>query len=236
MAIARLASLNEHFKPRKVKVEIEDKVAVVILSPPTKVTVLGQAILHELCLTLELLEKDDAVSVVVLTGGQGATFGAGADITGIAKMDSKYMLFDDLWESDWYRVLPTFRKPLIAAINGVAFGGGLEVAMMADILLCTEKAQLGLPEVNLGLITGGGGVTRLRQAVGKSKASEMLLTGEPILGTEALKLGLVSRVYSDKDSLLAGALAMAKKIASKSQMAAGYTKRAIRQSLEAGET
>mmetsp|Transcript_43264 Transcript_43264/g.57239 ORF Transcript_43264/g.57239 Transcript_43264/m.57239 type:complete len:125 (-) Transcript_43264:265-639(-) len=124
-------------------------------------------------------------------------------------MDSKYQLFDGMWESDWWRVVPSFRKPLIAAISGMAFGGGLELAMMADILLCTKDAKLGLPEINLGLVTGGGGITRLTQALGKSKASELLLTGDPIKGEQALQLGLVSRIYTDSESLLEGAMALA---------------------------
>ena len=102
------------------------------------------------------------------------------------------MLMDDYFERDWWRALPVFRKPFIAAINGMAFGGGLEVAMMADILVCTENAKLGQPEINLGILPGSGGTVRLTQAVGKSKAMEMCLTGEPISAADALKWGLVS--------------------------------------------
>ena len=172
---------------------------------------------------------------MILTG-KGNSFATGANIKEIATYDSKSMLVDDYFQRDWFRILPTFRKPLIAAINGMAFGGGLEVAMMADILVCTENAKLGQPEINLGILPGGGGTVRLTQAVGKSKAMEMCLTGEPITAQDALKWGLVSQVYANSEEMLQGATAMANKIASKSQMALGLTKRAVRQSLEVGET
>ena len=119
------------------------------------------------------------MAVVILTG-KDKSFATGANIMEIAQMDSKKMLVDDYFERDWWRILPSFRKPFIAAINGMAFGGGLEVAMMADILVCTEEAKLGQPEINLGIIPGSGGTVRLTQAVGKGKAMEMCLTGEPI--------------------------------------------------------
>ena len=106
---------------------------------------------------------------------------------------------------------------------------------MGDILLCTENAKFGQPEINLGIIPGSGGTVRLTQAVGKSKCMEMCLTGEPIGAQDALKWGLVSGVYKDTTALMDGSFALAKKIASKSQIAASFAKRAIRQSLEVGE-
>ena len=125
------------------------------------------------------LERDENVRVVILTG-KGKAFAAGADIGNLAASTSKSFLFDDKTAHDLEYGVRYFRKPFIAAINGLALGGGLEVAMMADILLCTESSKLGLPELNLGVMPGSGGTVRLTQAVGKSKAMEMLLTGEPI--------------------------------------------------------
>ena len=150
-------------------------------------------------------------------------------------MDLKGMTFNDYFMRDWWKVIPNFRKPIIAAINGMCFGGGLEVAMMADILIASENAKLGQPEINLGILPGSGGTVRLTSAVGKSKSMEMCLTGEPITAQDALKSGLVSQVHP-KEKLLEAAYTLAKKIASKSQIAASFTKRAVRQALEVGET
>lgn len=205
------------------------------MDPPTKLIFLARPIMKELAEIFLALERDDDVSVVILTG-KGNSFATGANIKEIATMTSKSMMMDDYFERDWWRIIPSFRKPLIAAINGMAFGGGLEVAMMADILICTENARLSQPEINLGILPGSGGTVRLTQAVGKSKAMEMCLTGEPIGAQDALKWGLVSQVFPTAEAMHIGAMTMAKKIASKSQMAAGFTKRAVKTSLEVGET
>lgn len=181
-----------------------------------------------------MLEEDASVSVVIITGNKSA-FAVGADINELEQQTINKHLFDDYFERVWWRVIPKFRKPLIAAINGMALGGGLELAMMADVLLASEQAKFGQPEINLGIIPGSGGTVRLTQAVGKSKAMEMCLTGEQINAADALKWGLVSQVFPDNEKLLEGAFALAKKIASKSQIAAGFAKRAVRQSLEVGE-
>lgn len=117
----------------------------------------------------------------------------------------------------------------------MAFGGGLELAMMADILIASENAKLGQPEINLGIIPGSGGTVRLTSAVGKSKSMEMCLTGEPISAQDALKSGLVSQVVP-KDKLMETATNLAAKIAKKSQVAAALTKRSVKNSLEVGET
>jgi len=137
------------------------------------------------------LEKDDSVSVVILTGKENS-FATGANINELNEQTLNTQLFNDYFERVWWRIIPKFRKPLIAAINGMAFGGGLELAMMADILIASENAKLGQPEINLGILPGSGGTVRLTQAVGKSKAMEMCLTGEPISAQDALKSGLVS--------------------------------------------
>ena len=233
--VSRLAQINAHFKPSQVKVTINDKVALVQMDPPTKLIFLTEPLISELNEVFLELEKNDTVSVVVLTG-KGRSFATGADIGKINEMSSKKMMYDDYFERNWWRIMPSFRKPVIAAINGMAFGGGLEVAMMCDILLAVEDAKLGQPEINLGILPGSGGTVRLTQAVGKSKAMEMCLTGEPITAADAYKWGLVSQVFPDQAKLMEGAMTLAKKIASKSQMAAGFTKRAVKNTFEVGET
>ena len=235
MVEARLKQVNSHFNPSMVKVTVQDKVALIEMNPPTKLIFLTKPLIDELSDVLLELEKNDDVNVAVLTG-KGDSFATGADIKALDQWTQKAMTFDDYFERAWFRVIPSFRKPLIAAINGMAFGGGLEVAMMCDILLASENAKLGQPEINLGIIPGAGGTVRLTSMVGKSKAMEMCLTGEPINAQDALKWGLVSQVFPTKDALREGALKMAKKIASKSQMAAAFAKRSVKNALEVGET
>ena len=131
------------------------------------------------------------MGVVILTGKENS-FATGASIAELKEQTLNSQMFNDYFERVWWRVVPKFRKPLIAAINGMAFGGGLELAMMADILIASDKATMGQPEINLGILPGSGGTVRLTHAVGKSKAMEMCLTGEPITAADAFKSGLVS--------------------------------------------
>lgn len=235
MVESRIAAINAHFKPSSVKVTVQNKVALVQMDPPAKLIFLGDALVSELNEVFLELEKNENVSVVILTG-KGRSFATGADIGQINAKSAKGLLFDDYFERTWFRVLPSFRKPVIAAVNGMAFGGGNEVAMMCDILLASEDAKFGQPEINLGILPGAGGTVRLTQAVGKSKAMEMCLTGDQMTAADALKWGLVSQVFPTQEKLMEGAMALALKIASKSQMAAAYTKRAVKNSLEVGET
>ena len=152
----RLAAINAHFNPKQIIVTVKDKVALVKLNPPTKLVFMNIKMMQELEQIFLQLEKDDSINVVILTG-KGNTFGVGADLNEIVAFTSKSLLFNDGIERCWYRILPVFRKPFIAAINGIALGGGLEVAMMADILVCTENAKMGLPETGLGVMCGTGG-------------------------------------------------------------------------------
>ena len=161
------------------------------MDPPTKLIFLTEKLISQLNEVLIELEKNDAVSVVILTG-RGNSFATGADIGKLHSMDTKKAIFDDNMLRNWWRIHPTFRKPIIAAINGMCFGGGLEISMTCDILLATEDAKLGQPEVNLGIFPGSGGTVRLTKLVGKSNAMKMVLSGEPISGKEAFDMGLVS--------------------------------------------
>ena len=150
----RLAAVNAHFNPKQIIVTVKDKVALVKMNPPTKLVFMNIKMMQELEQIFLQLEKDDSVNVVILTG-KGNTFSVGGDLRETISLMSKSCLFNNGFERNC--ILPVFRKPFIAAINGIAFGGGLEVAMMADILVCTENAKMGLPETGLGVMCGTGG-------------------------------------------------------------------------------
>ena len=143
----RLTSLNTHFTSNPTSVTrttIHDNVAVLELNPPTKLIFLSYGLIKEIGDELTKLEQDPKIAVVILTGKIGSSsFATGADINELKVQTLNKQLYDDYFEREWFRVIPKFRKPLIAAINGMAFGGGLELAMMCDILLASEDAKLG---------------------------------------------------------------------------------------------
>ena len=169
------------------------KVAILEMTPPTKLIFLTTPLVIEISNQLRELESNPAVSAVILTGKIGSpSFATGADINEIGESKQGKHFFNDYFEREWFKVIPKFRKPLIAAVNGYAFGGGLELAMMCDIIIASDKAKLGQPEIKLGVIPGAGGTVRLTNAVGKFKAMEMVLSGEPITAQDALKCGLIS--------------------------------------------
>ncbi len=195
--------------------KVEERVAVITLEKPPA-NALSSAVLIELDQVLSELEGNEDVHVLLLYG-KGRFFAAGADIkeftsvkngAEFAKMARNgQQLFDRIEE---------FQKPIIACIHGAALGGGLELAMACHMRLATEDAKLGLPELQLGLIPGFSGSQRLPHLVGTAKATEMLLTSDPITGSEAKMVGLVNQVYSE-DVLLEEAKKLAKKIAEKSR-------------------
>jgi enoyl-CoA hydratase len=174
------------------------------------------------------LEADEQIRAIVLTGSERA-FAAGADIKAMSDASPSTMLLGRSIER-WQRVAAC-RKPMIAAVSGYAFGGGCELALMCDMIVASESAQLGLPEINLGIIPGAGGTQRLTRAVGPQRAMEMILTGTPIKAQEALQYGLVNRVVP-VESYLAEAQRLAATIAEKAPIAAMFAKEAIRAAAE----
>ncbi len=124
-------------------------------------------------------------------------------------------LYNDYFDRLWYKIIPKCRKPLIAAVNGMCFGGGFEIALMCDFVVASENAQFGLPEIKLGVIPGAGGTQRLTRLVGKSKAMEMILTGVPISGKDAKEWHIATNVFS-REKLVEETLSIAKKIAAHS--------------------
>lgn len=175
------------------------------------------------------MDGDDKVRCVVLTGSEKA-FAAGADIKEMSDKSYVDVVADDLFGRDIDDILRT-RKPIIAAVSGYALGGGCELAMMCDFIICAENAKFGQPEINLGVIAGIGGTQRLTRFVGKSKSMDMHLTGRFMDAAEAERSGLVSRVVP-VDKLIEEAMSAAKKIASKSALAARTAKEAVNRAYE----
>ena len=210
--------------PRTLAVQApEDGVRLITLQRPEALNALNTELLGELAAELDAAERDAETRVVVITGSRKA-FAAGADIKEMAERDLVGIL-DDPRVAHWQRIT-AFAKPLIAAVNGFALGGGCELAMHADILIAGEDARFGQPEINLGIIPGAGGTQRLRRAVGKSLAMQMVLTGEAIDARHALRAGLVSEV-TQPEFTVERALQVARVIARKAPLAVRLAKEAL---------
>ena len=210
-------------------VEIADHVALIRLNRPEALNALSGQLVSELAAAMKAADADEAVRCIVLTGSEKA-FAAGADIKEMASKSYVDVLTDDLFGPE-IEAIQRIRKPVIAAVAGYALGGGCELAMMCDFIICAENAKFGQPEINLGVIAGIGGTQRLTRFVGKSKAMDMNLTGRFMDTAEAERSGLVSRVVP-VDRLLDEAMGAAKKIASKSAIAAMVAKEAVNRSYE----
>jgi len=211
-----------------VTVEKKEKVGVVTLNRPKALNALCQQLVSELAAALKSFDADPDVGCIILTGSKKA-FAAGADIKEMVDKtfveNCKNQLFAEL------DVLPKIQKPIIAAVNGYALGGGCELAMMCDMIIAGENAKFGQPEITLGTIPGIGGTQRLVRAIGKSKAMELVLTGKSMDAKEAEATGLVCRVVPE-DKLIESALETANKIASFSKPVAAMAKEAVNQAYE----
>ena len=204
------------------------RIALVRLNRPKQLNALNGPTMDALCEALETLDRDDAIRVMVVTGNERA-FAAGADIAEMAGATPIDMLRTNRI-AQWDRVR-RIGKPVIAAVNGWCLGGGCELAMALDLIVAGESARFGQPEINLGVIPGAGGTQRLTRAIGKSRAMEMILTGEPIDAREAHRLGLVARVVPS-ELLVEDALALAATIATKSPLALRLAKEAVNAAFE----
>jgi enoyl-CoA hydratase len=210
-------------------VEIEDHVGLIRLNRPDALNALNSQLLGELACALKAMEENEKVRAIVLTGSDKA-FAAGADIKEMSEKS-----FVDMFTTDFFtpetEALLRCRKPIIAAVAGYALGGGCELAMMCDFILCADNAKFGQPEINLGVIAGIGGTQRLTRFVGKSKSMEMHLTGRMMDAEEAERSGLVSRIVPVK-KLVEEALSTAAKIAEKSSLANMAAKEAVNRAYE----
>jgi enoyl-CoA hydratase len=185
---------------RNVALETDSEgVATLTISRPEKLNALNADTLAELGQALQAILSDDAVKGIILTGAGDKAFVAGADISELAKADALRSVEIAMHGQRLFRRLETAGKPSIAAVNGFALGGGLELAMACTIRIASENAKLGQPEVKLGIIAGYGGTQRLPRLVGRGRALELLLTGDPIDAAEAFRIGLVNRVVPQID-------------------------------------
>ena len=209
-----------------VRTEIVDRVGIVVMHGPKSINALNEEFILELVDALHRFDRDPDVRCMILRGGTDKYFSVGADINEMAKRTFSDALDQDFFTTGWARIAQC-RKPLIAAVNGLALGGGCELALMCDIIVAGDTAELGLPEVRLGIIPGAGGTQRLARQIGKSRAMEMILTGDANLSaSEALALKLVARVVPPNE-LLDTALTMARKIAANSTLSVRMAKEAI---------
>ena len=206
----------------------QEGVLTITLNRPEVRNALRTRMLGELAETLSSAARDEAVRCVLLTGSRDA-FAAGADVKEMAALDA-VGLWKDARPAHW-RVIRSFPKPIVAAVDGFCLGGGFELAMHADILIAGRDARFGQPEINLGIIPGAGGTQRLVRAVGKSLAMRMILSGEPIGAELALESGLVAEV-TEPELTLKTAMELALSIAAKPPIAARLAKEAVLRAFE----
>ncbi|KAF7298159.1 Enoyl-CoA hydratase [Mycena chlorophos] len=208
----------------------EPSVSLITLNRPKALNALSSPLFEELNKALKDADTDDSIGAIVLTGSEKA-FAAGADIKEM--QDKTYAeVFKNRFLEDWGQ-LAKIRKPIIAAVSGYALGGGCELALMCDIILASPTAKFGQPEINLGVIPGGGGSQRLASLIGKSRTMELVLTGRNISAQEAADWGMISRVVGEGEGqVIKEAIEMAKTIASKSQIAVQAGKEVVNAAYE----
>lgn len=204
---------------------------VITISRPQALNALNTQTLKELEEAIGMASSDREVYAVVITGAGEKAFVAGADISEMKDLNVFEAREFSILGNGIFRRLELLEKPVIAAVNGFALGGGCELALSCDIRIASEKAKFGQPEVSLGITPGFGGTQRLARVVGVPKAKELIFTGAMIGAEEALSIGLVNKVVP-KESLMDEVMAMANKIASNAPIAVKYSKNAINRGLE----
>jgi enoyl-CoA hydratase len=212
----------------KVTEQVEPFVALIELNRPKELNALNHELMEELRDALAALDVNQAVHVIILTGNEKA-FAAGADIKQMADKTAIDMVMEDRFRT-WDQIRTT-KKPIIAAVSGFALGGGCELAMTCDMIIASETAKFGQPEVRIGTIPGAGGTQRMTHAIGKAKAMELILSGRFLSASEAQAHGLVNHVFP-LDTYLSETIKLAKEIASYSPVAVQLAKEAINRSFE----
>jgi len=208
--------------------ELRGRVGLVKLNRPQVMNALNNQLMRELMDALEAFDKNDAVGAMVITGNE-KTFAAGADIKEMADKTIQQIMASD--HIAVFGRIRTIQKPVIAAVSGWALGGGCEVALSCDIIVASESARFGQPEINIGVIPGAGGTQRLTHAVGKAIAMEMILNDRRLTAQEAYQFGIVNRVVP-VEGYLEAALKLAEEIAARAPIAVRDAKKMINQSYE----
>jgi len=210
--------------PNTVITTREEPIATVQINRPDVLNALNEEVLDELVKELTALDDDDAIRCIVLTGNERA-FAAGADIKETFVTATPISMLKQDLTSKW-EAIRRIRTPIVAAVSGYALGGGCELAMICDIIVASETAQFGQPEINLGIIPGAGGTQRLTRTVGKYRANELILTGRRVKADEAKAIGLVAQVYPAA-TWLDDAKTLARTIAEKPPVAARLATEAV---------
>jgi len=217
---------------RTIEVQIEEGVATIVLNRPQALNALNTALIGELGQAVAQVRDDPAVRVIIVTGAGEKAFAAGADIT-----EFKEMTPTEAWQftqriQRLYLEIERLPKPVIAAVNGYALGGGCELMMACDIAYASDRAKIGQPEIALGIIPGAGGTQRLARLIGKQRAKELVLTGEMVTAEEAWRLGLLNKVLPH-DQLMPEVKRLAAKLAAKGAVALKAAKAAIEEGADA---
>lgn len=211
--------------------EKKENIGLLTINRPEKMNAISQELTAELSLFLDEIENDDELRVIVITGAGDKAFVAGADINELVDRDARLGRRVSRERQEIFSRIENLHVPVIAAVNGYALGGGLELALACSIRICSEMAQFGAPEVKLGIIPGDGGTQRLPRLVGQGRAMEMIITGDFIDAQEAYRIGLVNKVFPP-EKLMEKAMELAKKIASRPPLAVRYAKEAVNRSQE----
>lgn len=214
-----------------IRYEVAEGVATITMLRPEVHNAMNDAMRRDLTRCFDGLATDDAIKVIVVTGAGDRAFSAGADIREFVASLAPVQFREHRRWVDFRQAMDRCPQAIIAAINGFAFGGGLELALACDIRVAAATAQMGLTEINLAIIPGGGGTQRLPRLIGRGKALEMILTGARIAADEALRIGLVERVVPTGEALKA-ATELARAIAAKAPVALRYAKEAVVKGLE----
>ncbi|MEQ8174729.1 MAG: enoyl-CoA hydratase-related protein [Syntrophomonadaceae bacterium] len=216
---------------KNIILEKADNIGILYINRPKAMNALNIATIQEIGQAVDEVKMDNEIKVLIVTGAGDKAFVAGADIIGFMGLSPEQTRYYTDEGEQIFRKLDALSKPVIAAVNGFALGGGCELAMACDIRLASEGAVFGLPEVSLGVIPGYGGTQRLPRLIGEGRAKELTFTAGVIDAAEAYRVGLVNHVYPLAD-LMVEAKKLAKKIMKNAPLSVGYAKLAIGQGLQ----